>query len=477
LPDHAAIAGLSAASDLVFPMTLIGEAIEQSGAREKRCRLLPAAAVMIFVLGCALFSADSYGEVARKLAPWLGPLAGPGGWRVPGSCALARARRRVGPRPFELLFRALASPLAGPGVPGACALGRQLLLLSADGTTLDVPATAPAIGAYGPPPSGGKDAAGGYPQLRLVTLISCGTRGLADAAFGPRKTSEQDLTRAIAARGSLGPGMLVIADRGFCGYPVMTALAATGADLLIRAKAGMVLPVLDALPDGSARTVLPDPRAAQRRHHRNSSRRLRGSTLPADPPVTQGIPIRLIEARITITPSHGPPRTEDYRLITTILDHAAAPAAAIAALYAQRWESETGYRELKTFLRGPRRVLRSRHPDGIEQETWALLCACQLIHATRTAAAATTSHDPDRISYTVTLRALRRQITTGPAATPDTTLTEILSQLLPASRRHRSYPRLTHSSTANRRQARTTGNRITCTITITPPPTPTGPAP
>ena len=315
---------------------------------------------MIFVLGLALFTADSYGEVARKLAHWLAPLAGPGGWSVPGSCALARARRRLGPRPFELLFRALAGPLAGQATPGAAAFGRELLIMSVDGTTLDAPASPPVIGACGPPPRS-SSGSGGYPQLRLLTLIGCGTRGLADAVFGPRKTSEQDLARALAARGSLGPGMLLLADRNFCGYPVIAPLAATGADLLIRAKAGMILPVLEALPDGSAATVLPDPAASQRRYRRNRRRRSRGSTLPPDTATLQGIPVRLIEADITATPGHGPPRTEHYRLITTILDPDQAPASQIAALYAQRWESETSYRELKTFLRGPGRVLRSRN--------------------------------------------------------------------------------------------------------------------
>lgn len=477
MPDHAATALASDATDVAFPLELISAVIEAAGVREKRRRLLPAAAVMIFVLGLALFSADSYGEVARKLAPWLSPLAGPGGWRVPGTSALARARRRLGPRPFELLFRALAGPLAGPDTPGARAFGRDLLVMSVDGTTADIPATASLAEAYGPPPSGnGRTGPGGYPQLRLVTLIGCGTRGVADAAFGPRTAGEQHLTCAIAAHGGLGPGMLVLADRNFCGHPVMTALAGTGADLLIRAKAGMRLPVLEALPDGSARTVMPDPAASRRRHNRNGLRRLRGSALPPDTATLEGIPVRLIDADITSTPRDGPARTEHYRLLTTILDPDQAPAAAIAALYAQRWESETGYRELKTFLQGTRRVLRSRDPAGIEQETWALLCACQLIHATRIAAAATAGHDPDRISYTVTLRALRRHITTGPASTRQAIHAEVLTQLLP-NRRPRSYPRLTRSTAAARRQARTTSTHLTYTITIKPASAPPGPSP
>ena len=475
MPDHAATAVALDASDPGFPLDLIGAVIDKAGVTEKRRRLLPAASVMIFVLGLALFTADSYGEVARKLAHWLAPLAGPGGWSVPGSCALARARRRLGPRPFELLFRALAGPLAGQATPGAAAFGRELLIMSVDGTTLDAPASPPVIGACGPPPRS-SSGSGGYPQLRLLTLIGCGTRGLADAVFGPRKTSEQDLARALAARGSLGPGMLLLADRNFCGYPVTAPLAATGADLLIRAKAGMILPVLEALPDGSAATVLPDPAASQRRYRRNRRRRSRGSTLPPDTATLQGIPVRLIEADITATPGHGPPRTEHYRLITTILDPDQAPASQIAALYAQRWESETSYRELKTFLRGPGRVLRSRDPAGIEQETWALLCACQLIHATPASAARAAALDPDRISYTVTLRALRRTITTTPPTPRHATHAEILSQLLPP-RRSRSYTRAPRTTTARRRQARTPDGHITYQITITPPPAPTGPSP
>ena len=137
---------------------------------------------------------------------------------------------------------------------------------------------------------------------------------------------------------------------------------------------------------------------------------------------------------------------------------------------------ETGFRELKTFLRGPRRVLRSRDPAGIEQETWALLSAHQLLAATRTCAARQAGTDPDRVSYTVTLHAVRRQITTTtpPASATPATTGEILSQLLPATRRNRTYPRATTSSTATRRTARLPDSHLTYTITIT---TPTGPSP
>jgi len=457
LPAYRATAS---SAEATLPLDLIAEAVAAAGVRDKRQRLLPAVAVVVFTLGCALFCGEGYGEVARKLAGWLAPLAGPGGWHLPGTGALARARRRAGPAPLRELFTRLAGPLAGPGTPGAFAFGR--LLAALDGTMLDVPCSPANAAAFGAPPSGGGH--GGFPQVRLVTLVACGTRGIIDAVFrgcrAPR-ASEQDLARKLAARGRCRRGMLVIADRNFGGYPVAAALAGTGADLLIRVKSSQWLPVLEVLPDGSARSVLPHPAAGRRA----AVARYHGRALPGPP---AGLAVRLIQAEITITPDGGTPRTERVKLITTIADWQAAPAAQLAACYAQRWEIETGYREIKVFTRGAGQVMRSQTPAGITQEIWALLCACQLTSTARARAAASAGHDPDRISYTITLRAIRRAIAT-PAPDPASITAEALATLLPP-RRRRSYPRNKLTSTAKRRAARAplTGT-ITYKITITTP--------
>jgi hypothetical protein len=334
---------------------------------------------------------------------------------------------------------------------------------------LDVPCTAANVAAFGPPPGGG-GGTGAWPQVRAVVLAACGTRGLIDAVFRGRRaagSSEQDLARKIAVRGRLRPGMLALADRNFSGYPVVACLTATGADVLIRVRSDQRLPVLEALPDGSYRSVLPDPAAARRLHTRNRLRRARGSPLgPDSRSVLAGIPVRVVEADITITPVGQPPRTERCRLITTLLDPAAAPAAEVAVCYAQRWEIENGNRDMKVFTRGAGRVLRSQTPAGVAQEIWALLCACQLTHAARARAAAAGGHDPDRISYTITLRAIRRALTTSPAGS---VTAEALTALLPP-RRRRSYPRLCLTSTARRRAARASlTGATTYKITIVAP--------
>jgi hypothetical protein len=99
-----------------------------------------------------------------------------------------------------------------------------------------------------------------------------------------------------------------------------------------------------------------------------------------------------------------------YRLITTITDPAAAPASDLAALYAQRWELETSLDELKTHQGAPRMVLRSQTPSGVEQEVYGFLLVHYAIRALMHQAASSAGLDPDRLSFTRTLRLVRRQV-------------------------------------------------------------------
>ena len=100
-------------------------------------------------------------------------------------------------------------------------------------------------------------------------------------------------------------------------------------------------------------------------------------------------------------------RTGRYRLITTLLDHRAAPAAELAAAYARRWAVETCFAELKARLRGPGRVLRSRTPDLALQEIWAYLAVYQAVRAVIARTAAGRRLDPARLSFTAALNDAR----------------------------------------------------------------------
>jgi hypothetical protein len=104
-------------------------------------------------------------------------------------------------------------------------------------------------------------------------------------------------------------------------------------------------------------------------------------------------------------------------LLTTILDPADARADELAAGYHERWEQETGHDQLKTHLRGPAKILRSRLPDLVYQEIWAWLTVHYALAVLATRAAEAASIDPDRISFTRLLRIIRRTAT-GTAGFP-----------------------------------------------------------
>src|SRR5437773_1483382 len=139
---------------------------------------------------------------------------------------------------------------------------------------------------------------------------------------------------------------------------------------------------------------------------RSAGRALRGGRA-AGRSRSCGEPARVVEYRLD-----DPALAEDdrrYRLITTILEPEAAPAAELAALYPQRWELESALDELKTHQRGPRVVLRSKHPDGVYQEAYGHLCTHYAIRRVMHDAALQADLVPHRLSFIRSLRASRTQ--------------------------------------------------------------------
>jgi hypothetical protein len=206
-------------------------------------------------------------------------------------------------------------------------------------------------GSGGPGVNKGERAA--FPQARVVALAECGTHAIFAAQVGPYRQSESTLTRALL--GSLLPGMLLLADRGFFSYALWRNAIGTGADLLWRVRTDPAGPkpvhVRD-LPDGSWLGHLHQTHSAAAR--------------AAEPML-----VRVIDYRI----EDGRENPSSYRLFTTLLDPAEAPAEDLAAAYVQRWEIELAFDELKTHQRGPRTVLRSKSPDLVLQEIWVTCAA------------------------------------------------------------------------------------------------------
>lgn len=364
-----------------FPPELVDEVIAEAGRTEQRHRSLPARVMAYFAIGMALHAEGSYEDVLGLLTDGLSWASGDEPPRLPSKSAIFQARDRLGAEPVAALFARVAAPLADSEMPGAWLAGRRLVAI--DGTCLDVADTVANDEWFGRP-GVNKGERSAFPQARLVAIAECGTHAIFDAVVGPYTTAENTLAQELIDR--LEPGMVLLADRGFCGFPLWSRAAATGADLLWRAMGNMKPRHLETLADGTW--------LAELRPSGNAGRH-------GDP-----LTIRVIDYTI----DDGRSNDTTYRLFTTILDPDEAPAEQLALAYAQRWEIESAFDELKVHQRGARTVLRSKSPDLVLQEIWGHLCCHFAIRTLMWEAADHAGVDPDRVSFVAALRIARRSI-------------------------------------------------------------------
>jgi hypothetical protein len=356
-----------------------------------------------------LFADEDYEEVAGRLAGTLRSWdCWDEGWEVPTSGGITQARQRLGAEPVAELFSQVAGPVADLDTAGAF-LG-PWRLMSVDGLEWDVPDSAANRAAFGR--RAGREGPAAFPKVRVVTVSECGSHAAVLAAMGAsaggKGGGEQSLARQLYPR--LDEGWLVIADRNFYGFRDWCTAADTGAALLWRVKANARLPVLEMLPDGSYRSVLIKPRIQGGARDALTGAARRGEDLDED----QARHARVIEYDVPDREGNG--KNERIILVTTITDARLAPAAALAQAYQQRWEHETGNQQLKTYLRGPGRVLRSQSPDMARQEIWGYLLTHYAISALICTAATNAGIDPDRLKFKRTVRIIRRAL--GPAFPP-----------------------------------------------------------
>ncbi|WP_260725720.1 IS4 family transposase [Dactylosporangium roseum] len=385
------------------PFEMVDAVLAQTRCMQRRVRDLPSRVVVYLLLAGCLFAELGYRQVWQRLVAGLDglPVA------YPSEAALTKARQRVGPQPLRALFDLLRGPAAAMAGP---VRWRGLLVCAIDGTMLFAADSAANLTRFSKQ-RGGRTGGSGYPMLRLVTVMACGTRSVMDAVFGAITCGETTYARDLLAR--LPAGVLLLADRNFAAGHLLKIVTGRQAHLLVRAKTGRGGPKLSMLHrfrDGSYRSVF------------------------------GGQPVRVIDAEISIATKAGTV-TGVYRLITTLLDPQAHPATAMLRLYHERWEIETAYLEIKSSILGGR-VLRARTPAGVDQEIHALLVTYQILRTAMTDATnSDTAVDPDRASFTIALHAARDQIVHAAGVIADTVIDLVgnigrlvLNDLLPERR-------------------------------------------
>jgi hypothetical protein len=399
----------------------IADALATTGTASVRRRKLPAEHVVWLVIGMGLFRDRSIAQVVHHL-DLVVPTSG-GERRHVTNAAIVQARNELGAAPLAALFTQTATTWAHAAA--AADRWRGLAVYGLDGTTLRVADTPENVAHFGRPPSRHGEGAG-YPQLRLVTLLTLRARLLAAAAGGPYRTSELALATQVWA--TLPEHAVVVLDRGLCGYALFHTLAPPARDRhwLVRARSGptaLTQAIVQRFSPGDTLVELRPSPATRAKH-------------PDLPPTLRVRAVRV--QRRGFRP---------YWVFTSLLNPATHPAAEIAALYHERWELELAFDELKTHTCERVEALRSKAPARVEQEVWGLLLAYNLVRLVMCRAAPRARVPPARLSYRYALLAVRAfwhaAWDASPATLPhrlDALLDDLARFVLP-ERRPRRYPR------------------------------------
>ncbi|MGW4413084.1 IS4 family transposase [Nonomuraea sp. NPDC004702] len=392
------------------PRIVVDEAIRihDRGAK-RRGGGLPPHVMVYYAMAMALFAEDDYEGVFEQLAR---PLVKWGGWEkaweTPTSGGIAKARARLGFEPVKQVFDEVARPVAEFQTRGAFLYGRRLV--SIDSMVFDLPETVENAAAFGRP------SGGAFPQARVTTLVESGSHCSLGAVVGPvagKGTGERGAARELLEL--LDEEMLLTADRGFYSFALWCAAADTGAGLLWRIGDTLDLPMVANLDDGSYTTLLFAPKTAATTRARLLERARAGEDLAEE--AERCRLARVVEYQL-VNRGPGPDDRELVCLLTTLTRREEAMPGQLAEAYHGRWEHEGANDEIKTQLRGPGKILRSKSPDLVRQEIYGYLLAHYALAALLCQAATETDTDPDRIKFADSLRHIRLEIADPAAFSP-----------------------------------------------------------
>ena len=376
---------------------------EQGKSRWRRgTRLIPSLLIWL-VLVLTLRRDLSYDQALNWLVSgfrWLTTVLPPQ-TKLISDGAISHARVKLGVEVFRVLWNKLkASSQALP------ADFQGLTSVIFDGSTGTMPDTAANRTAFGKPHA--RRATAAFPQVRLMSLLAVAQRRLVDLTFAPytgKGTGERTLMRTLLARLPC-QGLLFLMDAGLYAFDVVWDITQRGGQVILKAPASVNFKRTQRLPDGSWRAEV--------------TGKLLDSTVPPTPGGRRHWQSTTLTVRVMRLEIAG---FRPFWLMTTLLDPA-IPAREIVQQYHRRWDIEIAYDEIKTHqcvtLRGQSpTTFRSKLPDLVKQEIYALAITYNAVRTLMSQAAAAHDQDPTTLSF---LDALHHIVEAAPfltAATPD----------------------------------------------------------
>ncbi len=418
---------------------LIDDSLKKHDKHSQRKSKLNAVLTVWLILALSMRREVSY----KNTLPWLLLGLRSRGLEVPRDAvadgAITHARKRVGVDVLRDLFYASRDK--------ACEVApdfRGFLSVAIDGTTMTMPDTEKNLAHFGKPGTARGEA--GFPQTRVVALVATSVHTIYDIEFGPfvgKKTGERALARPLIVKNAR-EGLLFMLDKGFYGFDLLNEILERNAALSVAVPDNVKLKPIrrSRRPDGSYLAWLvgniedpAGPLPDGRKRWKEVKRK-----------------VRVIEYQI--------PGFRKRRVATSLLDEEIS-AREIVRHYHRRWEIELAYDELKTHQCARRKgqcqtVLRSKLPDLVEQEIYAMVTVYNLLRDLINEAAKKYAIDPLSISFVNALQTILDAVPLMSAA-PAERLQDLYDQLLDDIagcrmkywRRPRAYPRVVKVKMSN----------------------------
>jgi hypothetical protein len=255
--------------------------------------------------------------------------------------ALAQRRALLPAAVFEKLMDAALKPKADP-IRHPEAFYHELRLCGVDGSLFSITNTPQVKKQMRKPRSRRGRAA--FPKVGAAVMVELGLHNPLAAALGANGESEMVLARQVLA--AQPAKSLMLGDRYYGVAAVLVDLPAQeDRHFLVRVKENLKRRFLEAYPDGSALVE-----------------------------IGTGKNKRLVREIVGKVQRAGRGAATKVRLWTSLLDWSKHPATELLALYAQRWEQEVFYKELKVDTRSTP-CLQSHTPLTAVQEIASLILA------------------------------------------------------------------------------------------------------
>ena len=324
-------------------------------------------------------------EVIRKLQSY----ASIKGIKVPSSstASYCTARKKLNEQMLSEIFVHTADRLQQ--IPETGMLNNRRVIV-VDGTGVSMPDT-PQNQAIWPQTSSQKPGCG-FPTARICACFSLESGALLSYAIGNKKNHELPLFRQqweIFKKGDIFLG-----DKGFCSYFDIANLKKQGVD--------SVVTLARRTPVNSAsclKKLGPDDLLIAWK------RPVYTAKLSYSPDEWASLPKELILRQIKVTVSNPGFRTQEFYIITTLLDAAQYPAEELAGIYFKRWDVELFFRDIKTTMGMD--ILRCQTPEMIKKEILMHFIAYNCVRRLMCEAAEEAALEVRVVSFKGSLQALR----------------------------------------------------------------------